>query len=236
MNLKGAVDQLAKEAAKKEISNNALVVLISATILITIIGTWVSINKISPITGFAPTTTTIYGQVNVTVNCTAGVSFARGNVNFTSAVPGDSRTSYTSSDLDNSGPFNITNDGTSLINISVAGAALFTSSSAATLPNKFFSYNVTHIEVGAGKYIGNCSMTYPHNGVLCNGTNSGPPNATCGFWRVMQSTADSGAVCRLNFSDGSDSVFVHINITIPTDEIGGRKNATITFTSSVDAC
>lgn len=223
-----------RKTKKKELSNNALVVLISATILISVIGTWISINNLQPITGLPVTTTTLYGQVNVTINCTAGIGFARGNVNFTSAVPGDSRTTLTSGDLDNSGPFNITNDGTSLINVSVAASNIWASAQAA-IPTRFFSYNVTHILTGAGVYIGNCSLTYPNNGRFCTQSGGGP-NSTCGLWRQFQSSADSGAICRLNFTDGSDSVLVHVNITVPSDEPSGRKNATITFVSSVDTC
>ncbi|MBI2671241.1 hypothetical protein HYX18_04675 [Candidatus Woesearchaeota archaeon] len=225
---------MASKKQKKEISNNVLVVLIVTTIFVSIIGTWVSISRLSPLTGFAATTTTIYGQVNVSINCTAGIGFARGNVNFTSAVGGDSRTSYTAADLDNSGPFNITNDGNSLVNISISSANLWASSQGA-IPSRFYSYNVTHILAGAGIYIGNCSLTYANNGRFCTQSGAGP-NSTCGLWRQFQSSADSGAVCRLNFTDGSDSVLVHVNITVPSDETGGRKNATVTFTSSSDTC
>ncbi|MEK6974513.1 MAG: hypothetical protein AABW41_04740 [Nanoarchaeota archaeon] len=224
---------MANNVQKRDISNNVLVVLIAVTIFISIVGTWISISKLSPLTGFAATTTTLYGQVNVSINCTAGIGFARGNVNFTSAMPGDARTTLTAADLDNSGPFNITNDGTGLINVSIAAANIW-SSTQGGVPSKFFSYNVTHINAGAGIYKGNCSLSYP-TGLFCAQSGAGP-NATCGLWRMFQSSADSGAICRLNFTDGSDSVLVHVNITVPNDEPSGKKNATITFTASADTC
>ena len=213
-----------------EISNNVLVVLIGSVILVSIIGTFISLNKLAPITGFAPTTTTIYGQVNVTINCTAGISFARANVNFTAAIPGDARTTVTSADLDNSGPFNITNDGTGLINISIASANIWASTQGA-VPSRFFSYNVSHLST----YVGNCSLTFPHN-PFCGNTTNGAPNSTCGLWRPMPSSAEQWPICRLNFTDGSDSVLVHINITVPSDEPSGKKNATVTFVATADTC
>ena len=196
-----------------QISNNVLIVLIGITILVSVIGAWISINKLSPLTGYA---TTIYGSVNVTVNCTAGISFVTsgtsgGAVNFTAAAPGDVRLTTSATDI-TAGPFNFTNDGTSLINISVSSTSLFKSLLANTLPNKYYSFNGTK------------TSTAP----TCNPTSTLP-------WTQM-STSALVAICRLNFSDGADSALVHINITIPPDEPSGAHNATVTFTSSVDTC
>jgi hypothetical protein len=197
---------------KKSISNNVLVVLIGITILVSIIGSWISINKLSPLTGYA---TTIYGSVNVTINCTAGISFNTvGNsgvaVNFTAAAPGESRLTTTPSDI-TKGPFNITNDGTSLINISVSSTALFESPLANSLPNKYYSYNGTKSSSAPTCVV----STTP--------------------WTQMSGTP-TVAICRLNFTDGSDTGIIHINITVPPDEPSGARNATVTFTSSVDTC
>jgi hypothetical protein len=200
---------------KNPVSNNILSVLIGITILVSIIGSWISINKLSPLTGYA---TTIYGSVNVTINCAAGVSFnslggiTGGSVNFTAAAPGESRLTTNPSDI-TSGPFNITNDGSSLINVTISSTPLFNSPSANTLPNKYYSFN----------------------GTKTSNLPSCPPNANYPSWQQTSSTP-TVAICRLNFTDGSDTALVHINITVPPDEPSGARNATITFTAISDTC
>ena len=206
----------------KGISNNVLAVLLFATILFSITGTLFSLSRIESLTGAAAA----IGTVNITVNESNGITLTQSAVNFTLSIPGNSRTTLTGGDIQ-AGPFNLTNDGTVLINVTIGSTPLFSSSSANTLPNVFYSYNITHIVSGVGIYIGNCSYGMRGNNPICGN------NATCGLWRPMVATANAEtSICRLNFTDGSDSVLVQVNITIPSDEPAGTRNANVTFTSS----
>ena len=199
----------------KQISNNVLLVLISATILVSVIGTWVTITKITPITG------AVTGTTNVTVNSTAGISLSTSLVNFTESTPGESRTTYRTTDI-RSGPFNITNDGTVLVNVTMSATNPFTSASF-TLPGSKYLYNVSILADYMGRQYFNCTV----------GVNSTTGGAGYDFasYLYVQSTAKH-IICNLNFTDGKDSVLIHINITIPSDEAAGVKTSVVTFLAS----
>ena len=199
----------------KQISNNTLLVLISATILVSIIGTWVTITKITPITG------AVTGTTNVTVNTTTGISLATALVNFTESTPGESRRTYSTTDI-RSGPFNITNDGTVLVNITMSATSPFTSSSF-TMPNFRYLYNVSILSDYQNRAFFNCTVGV-NSTACCNGYDYAG-------YRYVKSTTEF-AICNLNFTDGKDSVLVHINITIPSDEAAGVKTSVVTFLAS----
>ncbi|HLC56592.1 MAG TPA: hypothetical protein VJJ23_05125 [Candidatus Nanoarchaeia archaeon] len=204
------------------ISNNVLAVLLAITIIFSITGTLISLSRMEALTGAAAAV----GTVNVTVNESAGISLSQSAVNFTTSDPGVNRITTTGLDIQ-AGPFNLTNDGTVLVNVTIGSTALFSVASANTLPNRFYSYNITHILTGDGIYIGNCSYGMRGNNLICGN------NASCGAWRAMVATAAAEtAICRLNFTDGSDSVLIQVNITVPSDEPAGTRNANVTFTSS----
>ncbi len=196
----------------KQISNNVLFVIVVSAIAVSIIGTWVTITKITPITG------AVTGTTNVTVNTTTGISLATALVNFTESTPGESRSSYRTSDI-RSGPFNITNDGTVLVNITMSATTLFTSGTNA-FPGFTYLYNVSILADYQNKALWNCTV----------GLTAGLPYQFAGY-RFVNNSAEV-AICFLNFTDGKDSALVHINITIPSDETAGTKTSVVTFLGS----
>ena len=148
----------------KQVSNNTLLILITATIMVSIIGTWVTITRITPITG------AVTGTTNVSINATSGISLITSLVNFTEATPGESRSTYRASDI-KSGPFNISNDGTVFVNITMSATAIFTSPSF-TMPSKDYLYNVTILRAlrpgaGASPSFSICRTMASHSAVAC---------------------------------------------------------------------
>ncbi|MBI2110357.1 hypothetical protein HYT51_01085 [Candidatus Woesearchaeota archaeon] len=203
---------------KKEINNNVLAVLLVFVIFISFLGTWNSLMRLQGITGAA----TGLGYINVSVNETTGISMVQANVNFTSTAIGISKTTYTASAI-TSGPFNITNDGSVLINITIADTeTLF--DSASLNRQLHYLYNITLADYASNsRVVGyNCSL---------GGSNGLAYNPAAGGWRGFPSSGTETPICRLNFTDGYDSVRIDVNITPPNDEPGGQKAARVTFTS-----
>lgn len=198
----------------KQISNNTLLILIISSVVVSVIGTWITIIKITPITG------AVTGTTNVTVNSTAGISLSTSLVNFTESAPSESRTTYRTTDI-RSGPFNITNDGTVLVNITMSATNPF--SGTFSMPGSKYLFNVSILSDYMGRQFFNCSV-----GV--NSTTSGAGYEFAGYQYVK--TSAQMIICNLNFTDGKDSALIHINITIPSDEAAGVKTSVVTFLGS----
>ncbi len=199
---------------KGEISNNALFVLITLSIIVSLLGTWVSLSKlrIPSITGF-PITPSTTGVANVTVNSTVSINCNMTNCNvfFQSQNPGDVNNTFDNAPL----PFNITNDGSVRVNVTVRkSAALFQGTGGDT---GAFQMNAT-CACGASRCCGNWTA------ILAAGWYSNWTDIT---------TSDKQIVDRLNFTDGSDSVRIEIRINVPSDEPSGTRSSTLTFTATV---
>ena len=198
---------------KGEISNNTLIVLITLSIVVSLLGTWVSLTKlrIPSITGF-PITPSTTGVANVTINSTVSINCNMTNCNvfFRSQNPGDINDT-----MDNAPPaFNITNDGSVRVNVTVRKSAVLFQGTGGDTDN--FYMNAT-----CGCAAARCCGNYT--------------NITASGWYshwINITTSDVQIVDRLNFTDGSDSVRIEIRIEVPTDEPSGTRSSTLTFTAT----
>ena len=182
-----------------QISNNFLVVLILASILFSVVGTWISLTRLSPLTGYTT------GLVNVTVNRTLTFTLTPRYVNFTGLNPSDGDNTTDLAPL----PFNVTNDGNVLINVSIAVTDLFLTSAA---PSAFFQ-----CRCGNTTTDGNCSrLVFPS------------------FNTSFRNCPTSAAVFLpfLDYDSSNDTNYLHINVTVPSAEPGGFRESTVTFTAA----
>ena len=190
-----------KRKNPKQVSNNFLVVLILASILFSVVGTWISLSKLSPLTGLVSSP----GLVNVTVNRSLAFTLTPTSVNFTGLTQGDSDNT---TDLTPK-PFNLTNDGNVLINISIAVTTLW---QTAASPTALFQCRCGNTTVD-----GNCSMlVFPS----FNDSFRNCPTATTVF------------IPFLDWDNSNDTNYLHINVTVPSGEPGGFRESTITFTAA----
>lgn len=210
-----------KEMAKLEredsqVSNNFLIVLILATIMFSVIGTWISLTKLSPLTGLVPAPG--IGLVNVTINSSVSFSLNPQSVNFTGLNPGGSDNTI---DL-NPPPFNITNDGSVLINITVKiGASLFTGTGSGQNTSTFQACCGNHTSDGLCAQNKLNSPT-DNRSTLCSDSTT--------FLNL--STTAIKYIAFQDFADNNDTRLLHLNVTAPPDEPTGQKDATLTFTAS----
>lgn len=196
-----------------QVSNNFLVVLILATILFSTIGTWISLSRLGPLTGLALSPGT--GQVNVTVNATLSFTLAPESVNFTSMNPGDSNDTTDFAPP----PFNVTNTGTVLINISVkTSASLFLNASENSSSFTGCCGNTT------GSLDGVCASNY-----ISTPTDNKSTNCN-NFFNI--STTNIRWSAFHDYADTNDTRLFHLNVTVPASEPVGARLVTLTFTAS----
>ena len=199
----------------KEINNNTLAVFLLVVILLSLLGTWHSIMRLKGITGAA----TGLGYINVSINETIGITMVTANINFTSTVPGENKATTKATDI-TSGPFNITNDGSVTINITIADTeTLFDSGSLSRALH--YLYNVALTRPANGVFTYPCSLNHTQ----------GLQYTSALLWRAFPASSTETPICALNYTDGYDSVIINVNITVPLDETGGQKSARVTFTS-----
>ena len=109
----------------REISNNSLVVLILIAIFISVAGTWISLGKLIPITGYGAGAS---GTTTATVNDTVDITLSNSPVAFGNQDIGV----YNSTSDDNPDAFNISNDGSVYINVTASVTSLWDSQSSPT--------------------------------------------------------------------------------------------------------
>jgi len=227
----------------KELSNNTLILIAVASIVISLFNIFLSFG--GGITGWG--TVSDVGFVNVTVISAAEITVHTKSINFTSASVGESLTSYAATnvsttdllpcDADNHCGMNITNDGNIVINITIQESEnLF--DTGGYVANAHFLYNVTMQDPGY-------TTNYGANGNCSVGYDMGLPGVGgVGYWRGVPRGAAEVAICYLNASNTlggaeigqssdtrPDVARVEFNITIPGDEPPGEKAGTITFTA-----
>lgn len=238
----------------KEFSNNQLIIIAVIAIVVSLFSIFISFGGKLSITGMIGGTNGI-GYVNVTVPSTAAITVWITSINFTGTNPGASKTSYAQADVDsteglpcetdNHCGMNITNDGSSFINITLyESERLFDSGSYDNRTH--FLYNVTmqDPDYGTATYgaNGNCSVGYDRGLPGIDGT-------TTGQWRPVPDNilTKEDAVCYLNNTDTlgtictashtgntdvcPDIARIEFNITVPDDEPAGDKAGTLTFTA-----
>jgi len=179
------------------------VILISLSIIFSVISTWITLTRISPLTGFLGAS---QGIVNVTVNGTLSFTINPQSVNFSRLNPNDNDNTTDLNPL----PFNVTNDGNSLLNISLSSAQLFQSAALGTF----------YFQVGCGNTTveGNCSSR----------SNTTAPSQ---FTNVLSNSFV--VIPYLDFEDSNDTNYIHVNVGIPAGEPAGLREAILTFTGVV---
>jgi len=207
---------------KKEISNNQIVLIAFIAIGLSVFSIFLSFGGFG-ITGAASSG---IGYTNVTVGETTDISIVRAQINFTDSDPGVTKDSVESDHVDASCTtdgecgINITNDGSTSINISMQNTEdLF--SSEGLVYAQHYLYNVT---------MGDNSTDY--TALDCSTGGSAGLQLT-DSWRAMPAQgSDEVAICCLNGTDNHDWAQVDINITVPDDEPAGIKSGRITFTAT----
>ena len=229
----------------KEVSNRTILMLLLATIVISLGGTFISLNAINnrligiglePITGFAlaPNAT-----ATLTIQALASIKFVDATINFGTGNVISGETNCTLNTVyNNTGAcegwtnetgFTVENDGNQNLTVEILtnkSAADFIGSGGAT-----FHWNVTVNESGS------CVNTSGARGIIspntspdCLGTGVGD----CGtIWENVSVTYK--VICpSLRFLDASDSLAIDINVTIPSDAPTGEKLVGITVRGTTE--
>jgi hypothetical protein len=196
-----AVASRKKSKGNEQLSNNFLVVLLFFAIVVSIIGTWSSLNKI---TGYGPTDT---GIVNVTVNSSISITLRDANVGV-SAVNFTLNQGDTDDTEDGSpAPFNMTNDGAVQVNVTVNATTLFTElgDNHRYFQGKFS--NVSSIGTGCNTTTDQDEVEFTNLGfnlITIDKVDWGPDNDTCAF---------------------------EINVSVTSNISSGEKTSTVTFSA-----
>ncbi len=179
-------------------NNNILAVLVAAAIVVSLVGIAAVNNSITSITGAAT------GITNVTIATTVTVSLTVNNVDF-----GVMQVNENNDTWDNSPPpFELQNDGNTIVNVSVYATDLWTQSGYGNpTPNYLAAANQSGGNAGAGSIFTYTQM--PDTG-----------NTT---WYPIR---------MLPYASGSDNAYLDINVTVPPEETPGVKTSTVTFTGS----
>jgi len=196
----------------RNIDNKKLMSLTIVAIVLTSISIVVNMSTIEDLQ-IGGAATSGPGYANVSIVSVTDITIVNDTINFTSSNPGDTKESNDSATVEPDGGFNITNDGSVNVNISLlTNNDLFSGTQSATT----FTCRVANVTVG-GDY--NAGADSQENYTDCRNS-AGTLNRF---------------VHNLNFVDGSDDVQIHIKIVVPSDEAAGQKGADITFTASVAA-
>jgi len=190
---------------KKGISDKALVTLVIIAVIVSIVGTLVSLSKLETIeiTGLTPTQT---GTINISAGVSADISLPVGTVNF-----GTMQLDETNDTTDNApAPFNISNDGNVCVNITI-------------------SRDTTNWFTGS-VHGGNASDTNDTmHQVHCPGANC--KSGTVTSWANISTDARL-TIAGLNWTAGNDTTEVEVKVHVPANEPAGAKGTTVTFTAS----
>lgn len=203
-----------KVADKKEVPGGVLVALAVIAIAVSLIGITTMIGKPMQILGAA------VGTVNVTINESVGVSLVTDSINFTTSGINDVKDTTTATDIQSCSAapcgFNISNDGSVNLNISIdVTSNMFTGSG-----------------VNASSFMCNATNFDADSNVSIQGWTG---DCTYAEWidcRDGQTVESGNCFADINFSDGSDVVYLEIQIAVPDAEPSGDKQASITFTGS----
>jgi hypothetical protein len=230
-----------------EISNKALMVLMVATIVISLGGAYISISSINqklssfglnPITGFA---TIPNGTTTVTVNLLSSIKFSSPTVAFGSGTVNTSGNfnNCTLSTLgSNSGctdfnvltnGFTVENDGNA--NLTVELRSNISATDFIGIGSALFLWNVTVNESGSCVNTSSVrAVIEPNTSAGCLGT--GNDEASCGSIFESVSTTNKVICPSLLFADSSDALNIDINISIPDDAPTGAKVAGLIVTGT----
>lgn len=189
------------KGARIELAFWALIVLLIAFTLI--LDGRNNFSSIAAITG-APT-----GVAQVYVMQAAEITLVTASVNFGNVTPGQSKNTTTNDPL----PLLIRNDGTVLVNVSIARDA-----SSAPLFN------------GTGG--GDNSSSFRYKPAVAGEGVSVDPSCSLLTWKNVPGTSSEVFLCKFNFNDTNDEAEVELLITPPSDESPGQKTETLVFTAT----
>jgi len=237
----------------KEVSNRTIVALLVATIVVSLGGTFVTLNSlnnrlgalgVSQITGFAlipNATATVTVQTFSSIKFSqASVAFGTGNVNTTGGFNNCTLSTLAGATGANSGcadfsevsnGFTIENDGNT--NLSVELRSNVTAEQFIGIGSALFLWNVTVNESSScvnSSANGN-GVVNPNTTADC-GTLNTSASTVCGTIFESVFTTNKNICPRLLFADVSDALNININITIPSDAPAGAKTAGLVVTGT----
>ena len=193
----------------KEISNQAIAVLVVVSIVVSGVGMILAMSKLSEfdemgLTGFAVVkNATGHGRANVTVPTRVYIEVLDGIIEFGTMDVGDNNNSQSISDY-----FTVENDGNVEIDIEAfAEQSIFTTGvNCSTVPNDCYQIAC------ATNQSGFCNLTY----------------------RNIQANASSAQfiMTNMDFRAQWDEIQIGVNITIPEDELAGDKSGVITIAAT----
>ena len=198
-----------------EISNNALAVLMIIALAVSVVGTLSTLDmlKVAQVpTGF------VVGQANVTVNSTTTITLPVSSIDFGTMNVPSFGSNYVNDTTDGSPPpFQIANNGSVVINITVGAEDLWTT------PTSTACY---------GGSASNPTACYQYKcGDLPGGASCSPEGVTT--FTNMNSTANPyKVIAYLDYKAGNDTLEVEINVSVPDDEPQGAKGSLVTFTAT----
>jgi len=211
----------------QQISNKTLTFLLVATIVISVGGTMISLNRINRLvpgaTGMGTT-----GKVNVSIASTASVNIVDAIIQFGSCAPTATYGCNVSSNVSSaecscaggSWPDNITvqNDGNKYVNLTVKTTDLAASFIGGTSPKFWFSSRNATLRPGCY----NSSVVVDNNGLQWD------------WFSFDTSNIEYTACANLTFDDANDQLAVFAKLFLPADAPISLTNnsATLTFTAN----
>ena len=210
-----------------EISNNTLAWLVFITIVASMAGSIISLDKINGITGLATSNTS--GNVSVTIASTTSLTFALGNLNFGSGTI-DAAGGYVNCTLVLNSTFNTTTNRS-------LGCIGFTNSTPLVLENNgntvlnvtlnFSAINSTFI---GGSSLGSSGGPQFKFQIYQNESSScGQLNTTLVGWTEVTAPMVNGSlsipmICEnLSYANTQDSIGIGIWVNIPQDTTGVKQ-------------
>lgn len=138
------------------------------------------------------------GTLGVTILSSVTISLLVDSVNFSEMYPGETDNTTDNLPL----PFQIRNDGTTFVNVTIEATNLFNATGASN-PSNYYGY----------KTESNCD---------------GP--ASPAYWRQMPAQGNPQlAIHALDYTDSNDTAEVEVGIVIPINEPAGIKSSLVTF-------
>ncbi len=195
--------------------------MLTIAVAVLVIGAALVVNGLSKIgaTGYA---SIAWGKVNITVRNTTDITLTVASVDL--GQLGEGETNNTIGDqASDPAPFSIRNDGNIPINISLQGTSLFIQT-----PNPTANFQARCGNVTAEW---NCTGgTYDYN------TSAYRNASILSFTDIPASGSPRVFIANLTHRSAYDEAKLDISVTVPSEELGGIKGSTITFTSSACMC
>jgi hypothetical protein len=229
-----------------DISNKAIAFLLLTSVAISLLGTFVVINKVGMTHGPTGLATSGTGIVNLSVASTMSITTADANlVNFGACSINESGpVIFNSMNTENSSQYctgtdnlpnniSVRNDGNVVVNVSIsssvcgagamntsnqynASCTFLNNTNTPAASNGFFQYNISNY--GRGTYTGGCGTV--------NGT------STWSWWNITQGGFAYHACTNLATAPTANSFVANFRLRVPAGLATGVQTATITFTAS----